>query len=78
MTVGVAMLGVSPLCDLGDLAAAWTLDVLLPRLCLLILFLSFSLVKLTFRYPIRVYVGAHPVTRNIVKRCPSFQKVRVM
>ncbi|TFJ87038.1 hypothetical protein NSK_001372 [Nannochloropsis salina CCMP1776] len=74
MTVGMAIQGVSPLSDIGDLAAAWTLDILIPRLCLAILFLSVSLVKLTLRYPIRVYVGANPVVRSIVQRCPSFQK----
>jgi hypothetical protein len=70
----MAIQGVSPLSDIGDLAAAWTLDILIPRLCLAILFLSVSLVKLTLRYPIRVYVGANPVVRSIVQRCPSFQK----
>ncbi|GAB5030768.1 alpha beta hydrolase [Nannochloropsis oceanica] len=74
MTVGMAIRGVSPLCDIGDIAAAWTLEVLIPRLCLAILFLSASLLKLTLRYPIRVYVGSHPIMRNIVRRCPSFQK----
>ena len=71
---GVAVRGVAPLCDVGEAAAAWALEVLLPRLLLAIPVLYLCLLRLTHRFPVRVYVGAHPLMRAVVKRCPSFQR----
>lgn len=71
---GAAVRGVAPLCDIGEATAAWALETLLPRLLLAIPILYLCLVRLTHRYPVRVYVGAHPFMRAVVKRCPSFQR----
>ena len=58
-------MGVGPLCDIGELAAEWTLDVLIPRLAMAIVLLTLSLIRLTMKYPVQLYVGSHPLIRKV-------------
>jgi hypothetical protein len=57
--------GLSPVSSLGDAVAQWLFRCLAPGLAFLIAVLSLTLMRLTGRYKVRVYVGSDPTITKV-------------